>query len=64
VACVSCGSKNSKSMKHLPFPEGRNSWVELSEWTDYCKDCAEKEAIKMEKIYGKTMEGIKNGTVS
>lgn len=61
MACVGCGSKSSKSMKHLPLPEGRNGWVELSKWTDYCADCAGKEAVKMDEIFRKSMEGVKNG---
>jgi hypothetical protein len=57
VSCISCGNAYSASIKHLPLPEGRNGWIELSEWSEYCADCAEKEAIKIDEICRKAKRG-------
>lgn len=61
MPCSACGNRESKSMKHLPLPNGRNGWIELSAWMDYCVPCAENEAITIDESYRKSKESVKNG---
>lgn len=61
MACSVCGNKQFKNYKHLPLPDGRKGWIELSEFTKYCSKHAMEEAIKIDQSYQKAKETVKNG---
>lgn len=59
MGCSVCGDKQARSYKHLPLPDGRKGWIELSEYTNYCSKHAMQEAIKIDQSYQKSKEMVR-----